>query len=155
MLQPEDLYHTGIVVSDFEKALKEMEAVGGYRFAEEARMDARVRTPAGDTVLPLRATYSCAPGPLVELIEEVPGSHWTAVPGSGLHHLGYWADDVEAESAALVAAGLPFEAAGLGQNGGLVWAYHSDGVRPRIEIVSRAAKPNLESWTTTGRRPTR
>lgn len=155
VLRSEDLYHTGIVVSDFDGALQEMQSIGGYRFAEEVRVDATVRTPAGETVLPLRATFSCAPGPLIELIEEVPGSHWTAAAGSGLHHMAYWVDDVEAESAALTAAGLPLEAAGLGHDGGLIWAYHSDGVRPRIEIVNRAAKPGLDAWTTTGLRPVR
>jgi hypothetical protein len=94
----------------------------------------------------LKFTYSCPPAPQVEIIREVPGTIYTPEPGSGIHHLGYWADDVTAASAALEAAGAPLEAAGPGPDGRLVWAYHRPEGGPRYELVDSMAKPMMEAW---------
>lgn len=42
----------------------------------------------------------------VEIIQSVPGTLWKPVAGSGIHHLGYWSDDVAADSAELAADGV-------------------------------------------------
>jgi hypothetical protein len=34
-----------------------------------------------------------------------------------------------------------------------MWAYYSDGVGPRFELVHRAIKPMIEAWTSTGKLP--
>jgi catechol 2,3-dioxygenase-like lactoylglutathione lyase family enzyme len=153
VLRGEDLYHTGIVVADLDQALDDLAARGGYRFAEPMTADLSIRTPAGQSTVAFRATYSCGPGPLVEVIQQVPGTHWTPVAGSGLHHLGYWVDDIEAESAALVASGVPLEAAGLAPDGRVMYSYHYGGEGIRYEIVDRMAKPFIDAWIADGHHP--
>jgi len=151
--QGEDLYHTGIVVDDFDKALAQLAAQAGHRFAEPMKSSLRLRTPAGESTVDLLVTYSCGPGPLIEVIQAVPGTHWQPVAGSGLHHLGYWVDDIGAESAALIAAGMPLEAAGLGPDDQVVYAYHYDEHSVRIELVDRAMKPFIDAWISGGQHP--
>lgn len=151
MPRAQDLYHTGIVVDDFDPALDQLTASGGHRFAEPMNSSVRLRTPSGETTVDLLVTYSCGPGPLVEVIKAVPGTHWQAVTGSGLHHLGYWVDDIEAESAALSAAGIPLEAAGLGPDDQVMYVYHYNEGGVRIELVDRSIKPMMDQWTSTPR----
>jgi len=153
VLRPEDQYHAGIVVADLDATLEKLTALAGYQFADEYKGDNLVRTPDGESLVSMRFAYSLGPAPLIEVIQQCPGTVWMPVPGSGLHHVGYWVDDVEAESAALEAAGLSLEVAGVGPDGNPYWAYYSDGIGPRLELVSRAAKPMIDAWTTTGKMP--
>lgn len=147
MLRGEDLYHTGIVVDDFDEALCRLTAQVGHRFGEPRKTRLRLRTAAGESTVELLVTYSCGSPPLIEVIQAVPGTHWQPVAGSGLHHLGYWADDIKAESAALSAAGLPLEAAGLGPDDQIVYVYHYGEGGIRIELVDRAMKPVIDQWS--------
>ena len=151
MLRGEDLYHTGIVVEDFDESLDRLASQAGHIFAEPMKYDVRLRTPSGETTVELLVTYSCGTGPLIEVIRAVPGTHWLPVAGSGLHHLGYWSDDIDGDSAALAAAGLPLEAAGLGPDDQVVYAYHYVQGGIRIELVDRAMKPVIDQWTSTPR----
>jgi len=84
----------------------------------------------------------------MEVIQAVAGTLWMPAAGSGIHHLGYWSDDVAADSAALEAQGYALEAAGQ------VWAYHRSPAGPRIELVNRVVQPMLEQYWATGRMPT-
>lgn len=152
MLRPEDQFHSGIVVSDLESALERFSGLG-YRFARVMERDATIRMAHGEVTVWLRVTYSLAPGPLLEVIEQAPGSPWMPVADGGIHHLGFWSDDVAAESAALDAAGIRLEAAGVGPDGGMPFVYHRDEGGLRIELVDRAIKPGIDAWTTTGIRP--
>jgi hypothetical protein len=68
--------------------------------------------------------------------------------GSGIHHLGYWSDDVAADSAALEEAGYAHEGSGVGLDGSPAWSYHRSPTGPRIELVSRALEPFMATmWT--------
>lgn len=71
---------------------------------------------------------------------------------SGVHHLGYWSDDVAADSAALVAQGYEMEITGPGPDGVPMWAYHRHPTGPRIELVTRRA-PMFETYWATGKSP--
>lgn len=147
MPRGEDLFHTGIVVDDLGRALDELIARTGHRFADPMTWSLQLRTPDGEQTVDLCATYSRGPGPLIEVIEAVPGTHWRAVSGSGLHHLGYWVDDIGGESAALTKAGVPLEAAGVGPDGQVLYAYHFNADGIRIELVDRMMKPFIDQWT--------
>jgi catechol 2,3-dioxygenase-like lactoylglutathione lyase family enzyme len=147
MPRGEDLYHTGVVVDDFDQALAQLSARAGHQFAEPMASSLRLRTPAGELTVDLLVAYSRGPGPLVEVIKAVPGTHWQPVAGSGLHHLGYWVDDIDAESAALSAAGMPLEAAGLGPDGQIFYVYHYEEDGVRIELVDRKMKPFIDELT--------
>jgi hypothetical protein len=138
-----DQFHTGVVVEDLEKALAELTALFGYEWCDEVHVDQPVQLPSGDATIEFRFRYSRST-PRLEVIQQQPGTLWAPARGSGIHHLGYWSDDVAADSAALEGAGYAFEAAGTGPEGARTWAYYRPADGPRIELVSRALEPFME-----------
>ena len=135
-----DQFHTGVVVHNLDRALADLSALFGYEWCEEIHVEQPVQTPTGDTTVEFRFRYSRST-PRLEVIEQRPATLWVPVPGSGIHHLGYWSDDVGADSAAMEKAGYAFEAAGLGPEGGRAWSYYRSPDGPRIELVSRNLEP--------------
>lgn len=149
-MKPGDLFHVGIVVDDLAAAAAELTALYGYRWCEEIGASVRVRLPTGDAVLDLTSVYSMST-PRLELVRSVPGTLWQPAD-SGVHHLGYWSDDVAADSAGLARRGHPAEAEGTRPDGTPYWAFHRAAGGPRVELVTRALQPVLERYWTTGRR---
>jgi len=131
------LFHVGVVVSDFERGLAELSELFGCEWATERSFDAPVRYPAGHTVVLRVRNALTAAQPVIELIEAIPGTLWTPTD-SGIHHLGYWADDVESESARLEQRGWPAEVFGLAPGGHVASALHRRADGPRIELISSA-----------------
>jgi hypothetical protein len=150
-VEPEDLYHTGIVVEDFGRALAWLTDAAGYRWCDEAAVEQVVWTPDGDQKVPIRFAYSMSE-PRLEVIEAVPGTVWTPAD-SGIHHLGYWSADVDRDLEALGARGMQTEARQLLQDGSTLWAYCRGTAGPRVELVSRALEPMMTTWFATGRSP--
>src|SRR5205809_230679 len=74
VLRPEDQYHAGIVVADLDAALEKLTAIAGYQFADEYKGDNLVRTPAGESLVSMRFAYSLGPAPLIEVIQQCPGT---------------------------------------------------------------------------------
>jgi hypothetical protein len=144
-----DQFHAGIVVDDVEAALADLTDLFGYRWCERISVTTPVVLPAGDAAVDLSFAYSMST-PRLEVIQSVPGTLWTPVPGSGIHHLGYWSDDLAADSALLSQRGYEAEASGVRPDGVPYWAYHRRPGGPRIEIVSRELQPNLEQYWATG-----
>ncbi|MCI3274326.1 VOC family protein [Streptomyces cylindrosporus] len=151
-MKSSDQFHVGLVVVDIAAAAAELSAVFGYQWCEELGAPARVTLPGGDAVLDLRSTYSMSV-PRLELVKRVPGTLWEPAAGSGVHHLGYWSDDVAADSAELARRGHEVEALGKRPDGTPYWAFHRSGTGPRIELVARALQPLLEQYWATGKRP--
>ena len=145
-----DQFHVGIVVDDFDLTLNTLAELFGYEWGEEIRASVAVQLPRGELTIDLGFVYSLTV-PRLEIIRSIPGTLWTEAAGSNLHHLGYWSDDVEADSARLAKGGLPREAAGCDAEGNAYWAYHSRANGPRIEIVSRAIEPLFQNYWETGR----
>jgi hypothetical protein len=138
-----DQFHVGIVVDDVDATLSEMTALHGYEWCNEIAMSIPVWLPDGDAVIGLRMVYSRTT-PRVEIVQSIPGTVWHPVAGSGIHHLGYWSDDVQSDRELLRARGYHLEAAGISGDGATAWAYlHRDG-RPRIELVSRSLQEGLQ-----------
>jgi Glyoxalase/Bleomycin resistance protein/Dioxygenase superfamily len=137
-----DQFHTGVVVADLDKALAELSQLFGYEWCDEIHVEQPVQTPAGDATVEFRFRYSRST-PRLEVIEQRPGTLWVPAGESGIHHLGYWSDDVAADSAAMEGAGYAFEAAGTGPDGGWAWSYYRSPDGPRIELVSRSLEPLL------------
>ena len=86
----------------------------------------------------------------MELIRSVAGTPWVAAAGSGIHHAGYWSDDVAADDRLLVARGYAEEAKGVGPDGTAIWSYHRSVRGPRIELVSRQLEAGLQSYWASG-----
>jgi len=116
----------------------------GYAWCPPMAVETPVRLPGGDITLDLRFAYS-ATTPRVEVVRSVPGTPWVPAD-SGLHHVGYWSDDLAGDAARLVAGGYTEEAAGVRADGTPIWSYHRSPQGPRIELVSREIEPGLERY---------
>ena len=144
-----DQFHVGIVVDDLDRALGDLTESFGYRWADEIHVDQPVQLPDGPTTVEFRFRYSCDE-PHVEVIEARAGTLWVPARDSGIHHLGYWSDDLAADADALGAAGYEFEATGDGPDGSPMWSYHRSPNGPRIELVDRAIEPLMAALWSTG-----
>ena len=148
-MKADDHFHVGIVVDDFDAALDDLSHLFGHDWCPVLSVTTPVVLPEGETTLDLVFTYSMTT-PRVEVIQSIPGSLWTPAPGSGIHHLGYWSDDVAADAASLSARGYAAEATGVRPDGTAVWAYHRSASGPRIELVSRGLVAGLEQYWASG-----
>lgn len=145
-LRAADLYHTGIVVPDVDAWKARMGEVAGYRWTETMSAELPVRLADGDRVLTLRFAYSLD-APHIELVQEIPGTPWTAAaPHIATHHLGYFCDDVPTTSKQLEAAGFALEACALVDGAPAIFAYHLAPSGVRIEIVDRARMPDFSAY---------
>jgi hypothetical protein len=144
-----DQFHVGIVVDDLDATLDEMAARLGYQWCPPMALPMPLVLPSGQQTVDLRFTYS-ATVPRVEVIQTIPGTLWVPVEGSGIHHLGYWSDDVAADVAQLTAGGYAMEATGVQPDGTPYWAYYRHPRGPRIELVSRQVQAGLEQYWATG-----
>ncbi|OBJ05202.1 bleomycin resistance protein [Mycobacterium alsense] len=145
-LRTEDFYHTGIVVPDLDAAMARLGALAGYRWINPLSYTLPFRTAEGTRELTSRFVYSLQ-APHVELIQEVPGSPWTAAPGNAIHHLGYFTDSLAETARALEDNGFTFEAtADVSPLGLALFAYYVDAAGTRIEIVDRALFPDFPAF---------
>lgn len=149
-MKPQDQYHVGIVVDDLDATLARLTDVAGYRWCERYTGDQEVTTPDGTITVPMRFAYSMD-APRLEVLQSVPGTLWEPAD-SGIHHLGYWPDDVAADRDALVARGYRVDAEAALDDLAL-WTYCSLPGEPRIELVNRIVEPFLRDWFTTGHLP--
>lgn len=152
LLKPEDQFHVGIVAEDLHATKEQLSQLFGIEWCEEMGGPIEVSLPTGDTVLDFRCAYSrsASEAPRLEIVRRIPGTLWEPTPGSGIHHFGYWSDDVAADTAALERHGYVTEATREGPDGSLFFAYLRSGGRTgfRVELVDRAAKPSMErAWT--------
>ena len=99
-LRPEDFYHTGIVVPDLDAAMARLTALAGYQWINPLSYTLPFRTATGTRELTSTIVYSVQ-SPHIELVNEVPGTPWTAAPGNAVHHVGYFTDNL-AESARML-----------------------------------------------------
>ncbi|WP_055403528.1 MULTISPECIES: VOC family protein [unclassified Mycobacterium] len=145
-LRPEDLYHTGIVVPDLGAAMERLSALAGYRWISPMSYTLPFRTAEGVRELTSTIVYSLQ-SPHLELVQEVPGSPWTAAPGNAVHHLGYFSDNLAESGRALEANGFTLEmtAEVPGADLGL-FAYYTDDSGARIEIVDRSLFPDFPAF---------
>jgi catechol 2,3-dioxygenase-like lactoylglutathione lyase family enzyme len=139
-VNPADCYHTGLVVDDMAGAAERLTAAMGYRWTKPVESTLSVTTADGDIEVPFRFVYS-VDAPHLEVIQEVPGTIWTAPRGGGAHHLGYWVDDITAAAAQLEHSGYRLEARPSGDTLSM-FAYYIDTNGVRIEIVDRALFPD-------------
>ena len=148
MLQPANLFHVGIRVADLGAAMEEVGAACGVTWASVQDAPMSIWLPDdGHVTLPVAITYSIE-GPVhIELIEGPAGSIWDGRDEPGLHHSGYWSDDVGADTAALLAAGWTLEmSAAAPEDGYGRFAYLRSSSGVRVEPVTATSKPRFERW---------
>ena len=152
-LQPEDFYHTGIIVPDLDAAMARLSALAGYRWITPVSYTLPFRTTSGTQEVTSTFVYSLQ-APHVELIQEVPGTAWTAAPGNAVHHLGYWTDNLAESAQLLEDNGFSFEAtADTAPPDLALFAYYLDAAGTRIEIVDRALFPDFPAFLQAAARP--
>ncbi|MER5195699.1 VOC family protein [Streptomyces sp. NPDC002755] len=144
-LRTADLYHTGIVVPDIDAWKARMGEVAGYRWTRTMSAELPVRLADGDRVLNLRYAYSLD-APHLELVQEIPGTPWTASAHTATHHLGYFCDDLATTSHRLAESGFALEACAVIDGTPSVFAYHLAPSGLRIEIVDRARMPDFSAY---------
>jgi hypothetical protein len=145
-LRPEDLYHTGIVVPDLDVAMARLSALAGYQWITPLSYTLPFRTATETRELTSTVVYSVQ-SPHVELLQEVPGTPWTAAPGNSVHHLGYFTDNLADTARTLEANGLTFEmTADVPGSELALFAYYVDAFGTRIEIVDRALFPDFPAF---------
>jgi hypothetical protein len=145
-MRAEDQFHVGLVVEDFEATMAELSSSFGYDWCAEVGGPIPVVLPTGPAVLDLRCAYSKT-APRLEIVRRIPGTLWDTAACAGIHHVGYWSDDVDADSAELESQGFVTEATRMAPDGTLFFAFHrSSATGFRIELVSRKAQPGLEQY---------
>jgi catechol 2,3-dioxygenase-like lactoylglutathione lyase family enzyme len=102
-------YHVGIVVPDLAAGMETYGRLFGMQWGQRMGSTMLVELSGVAQHLAMDAVYSKSGPVRVELCKEIPGTLWAS--GSGIHHLGFWCDDVVASSEALIDAGYPLEAA--------------------------------------------
>ena len=148
-MKPEDLYHTGLVVDDIEATMRLFTDVAGYEWCDQFAGEQVVQLPGGERTLTMRGVYSLSE-PRLELVGTISDTLWQPT-NAGVHHLGYWSDEVDRDVATLVANGVQLEARSLLPDGSSLWAYCRAASGPRIEFVSRVLEPVMSEWWATGR----
>jgi len=134
-----------VVVDDLDAALTKFSELFGYRWSDAFEGRVQVWLPDGEREVLLRFVYSRT-FPRVEVIQAIDGTVWVPGAGSGIHHLGYWSDDVERDARRLEARGYVREALGRAANGPAPWSYHRAPGGFRVELVDRALQSMLERF---------
>ncbi|BCP15011.1 VOC family protein [Mycobacterium paraintracellulare] len=147
-MKADDLYHCGLVVEDFDAEMAFLTDVVGHRWTQTFEVDQTVELDGRVDTIPLRLAFSLTE-PRLELVQAVPNTLWTPST-SGLHHLGYWSDDIDDDIAALRENHFAVEGRGLTPEGETLWAYCKGPIGPRIELVNRVMQPVMESFFAMG-----
>ena len=146
-MKAEDLFHLGIVTETFEQTKDELSSLFGYEWGPEVGGPIAVTLPSGDATIDMTCAFSVTE-PRLEIVRAVPGATlWDAGQGQGIHHAGYWSDDVAADAAELTRCGYVTEATRLGPDGAMFFAFLRSSWGFRIELVTRAAKSSMaQCW---------
>ena len=149
-LIPRDgFYHFGLVVRDFDHALQELGSNIGLEWASTQRRQFPLRQPNGVVDVDFRVTYSRTGPPHYEVIEAAVGTIWDPHFAHGVHHLGYWSENLAEDAEALTAAGYIWEATYDTGEGAepFGFTYHTlPGTQLRVELVDISRKPAMDLW---------
>jgi hypothetical protein len=141
-------YHVGIVVPEIVAARAQFSEQLGMTWGPVLGLaQVEYRDHAGrDLLLPTKFCYSVEE-PRIELVEEVAGSVWVCNEHSNLHHIGFWSDNLPADSTRLAGIGCPLQLCGrAGDDAPVSFAYHRNEFGVRIEIVATAMREAMESF---------
>lgn len=145
-MRVEDQFHLGIVAENFEATRATLTSVFGYEWGPEVGGPITVTLPTGEAVLNLRCAFSVTV-PRLELVRAIPNTLWEPATGAGLHHVGFFSDDVAKDAAELTDAGYLTEATRLNPDGTPFFTFQRSQTGFRVELVSRAAESGLsQCW---------
>lgn len=151
-LRAEDQFHVGIVVEDLDATRAELSAAFGYQWCAEIGGPTQVELATGAALLEFSCSYSTTL-PRLEIVRRIPGTLWEPATDSGIHHVGYWSDDVAADSTDLERCGYVAEATRRGPDGVPSFAFYRGPTGLRVELVSRGSQPDLERYWSSQAQP--
>ena len=143
-----EAYHTGIVVADLDDAIPAWEKVTGTTWGLPFRGPLEVRLAEEGRNITVDITMAYSRDLSLELVQRIPGTPWElAGGGTGVHHSGCWADDLEADAARIAADGWPLVAHGVMPDGGMaMFSYHRvPGSSTLLELVDRNTREMLQA----------
>ena len=139
------LAHIGIAVPDIAHARALFTGFFGCRWASMGNGELPLRIDGRRVSVPLQACWTVEGPPDLELICAPKGTLWYTAGDIILHHMAYWADDFEATSARLSAAGFPLELTYDEIEGQVSrFAYHRVPGGPRIELIDARRRAALK-----------
>ena len=144
MIDYDNVFHIGIIVPEIEAGMAEI----GKRFGvtwprPPSAGEVSVRTEAGTAAASVVTVYTAEGPPYLELLQGVPGTVWEAGPGSRIHHIGAFVDDLDDEVARLTAEGAQLEATLDLQGGLLAVAYMNSDLGVRLELLPSTMRENI------------
>ncbi|MDO8209603.1 VOC family protein [Conexibacter sp. CPCC 206217] len=152
-----EISHICIAVPDLDAWRERFSLMFGTQWSSPVEIDHVVTAPraeGGTKHIRGRGRYGSGSKPWVELFEGAPGSPWEVTDGQArLHHIGYWADDMEAAARQLETAGYELEYANRidGREEALIgWAYYRQPDGIRIEIHEGGDRAAFRRWVDEG-----
>ena len=141
-----EFFHVGIVVPDIDAGRARFTELLGIDWGPVMRTDLEVRDGDGnELVVPNVICYSTS-APYIELIEETPGTPWVCNEHSNLHHIGFFTEELTADSGQFNASRCPLELMdGRGDGPPWVFAYHRDPLGVRLELVNAEMRSMMEA----------
>ncbi len=141
MLTP--FFHVGFVVPDLTAAQQEFSASHGLTWGSVMTVPMPVRYGGEVSLREFSFVYSIEGPPHVELVA-IGGPPWTV--GEGVHHIGYWSEDLAADIQQLEGTGYSLVATGVDEGGALFgFAYLRGAGGLLVELVDVAVKPMLQA----------
>jgi len=102
------IWHIGIAVHDLEKGQKELSEVFGLRWRPARVRKLTLLDAAGRPVAVECNVAFSRGGPFaIEVWQAIPGTPLDLPESGGVHHIGYWVDDLATEAERLDALGFP------------------------------------------------
>jgi len=143
----EDIFVTGLIVPDLERAIAETTRSLDTEFTPVQESPLKLRTPNGIEQFDLRFVYSLGDAPHLELIQAVPGTYYDPKGGGYIRHIGMWVDDLATASKELADRGLPLEAAGMNDDvEPYAFVFHANEWGLRVELVDNVQRDYFETW---------
>lgn len=145
-ISPQDFFEYCLIVPDMEEAIRQLHDALGYTFSPILEGVIPTRDAEGGDLLPVYRMAVSIESPEIELIETLPGTPFVPPAGTGLHHVGYYVDDLASESERMTSLGLPFVRGGFHEDTfPHMWAYHRMPDGTLLELVDRATRPMREN----------
>ena len=95
----ESIWHIGIAVPDLDQGKKELGEVFGLRWRPARVRRLTLTDAAGQTYeVECHVVFSLGGPFAVEVWQAIPGTPLDVPEGGGVHHIGYWVDDLAAEA---------------------------------------------------------
>jgi hypothetical protein len=146
------LFHTGVVVNDLAAAMDHHSKLLGLEWASPVEHRRTYRGVDRDHDAHLKVSYSMGAGHHVELIEQKEGSVFRSGDAFRAHHLGFWTDSLEADTASLVANGYRLLFYGFNASGNV---YGETFLEPPeggllVELLDERRRPDVERWCSGG-----